>query len=243
MSQRAHHSAPERHARCRLAQLISAQPFLRGSLVERARSCGKPTCRCQQGQLHRCLSLATWHQGQRALLYVPRALEETVRLWVRNGRCLSQQLQDLHQLQLDQPLRVVHTVETVRRRERVAGQWQQNEETSVWYWATTLTRRQLSTRQLWQAGHRRPDAENDCFNTLSTHWGLDHCDKHAPAAIVNFVLTLLLVYVLLSCFWQRNVKEPLREAMGTLLNLAEELRRSLGSGARTPWCKQWAGAP
>ena len=104
MSHRSHRPAPERHARSRLAQLISEQPFLRGSLVERARSCGKPTCRCQQGQLHRSLYLATRHQGQRALLYIPRALEETVRQWVQNGRSLSQQLQDLHQLQLDQLL-------------------------------------------------------------------------------------------------------------------------------------------
>jgi hypothetical protein len=104
MSHRSHRPAPERHARSRLVQLISEQPFLRGSLVERARSCGKPTCRCQQGQLHRSLYLATRHQGRRVLLYIPRVLEDTVRLWVRNGRSLSQQLQDLHQLQLDELL-------------------------------------------------------------------------------------------------------------------------------------------
>jgi hypothetical protein len=105
MSQRSQRPAPERHARSRLALLITQEPFLRGSLVERARPCGKPTCRCQRSQLHRSLYLATRHQGQRVLLYIPRALEETVRLWVRNGRSLRQQLQDLHQLQLDQLLR------------------------------------------------------------------------------------------------------------------------------------------
>jgi hypothetical protein len=105
MSQRSQRPAPERHARSRLAQLITEQSFLRGSLVERARSCGKPTCRCQQGQLHRSLYLATRHQGRRVLLYIPRALEETVRQGVRNGRSLLQQLQDLHQTQLDQLLR------------------------------------------------------------------------------------------------------------------------------------------
>ena len=104
MSQRSQRPAPERHARSRLAQLITQQPFLRGSLVERARSCGKPTCRCQQGQLHRSLYLAVRHHGQRALLYIPRALEETVRQWVHNGRRLAQQLQALNQLQLDQLL-------------------------------------------------------------------------------------------------------------------------------------------
>jgi hypothetical protein len=104
MSQRSQRSAPERHARSRLAQLITEQPFLRGSLVERARSCGKPTCRCQQGQLHRSLYLAVRHRDRRALLYIPRALEPTVRQWVHNGRCLAQQLQALNQQQLEQLL-------------------------------------------------------------------------------------------------------------------------------------------
>jgi Transposase DDE domain len=141
------------------------------------------------------------------------------------------------------PLRVVHTVETVRRRERVAQQWQENEETSSWYWATTLSQRQLSRRRVWQAGHHRWDVENDCFNTLATHWGLDHCFKHEPTAIVNFVLTLFLVYVLLQCFWQRNLKAPVRARIGTLIALAEELHRSLGNGGHAPWYGPLARAP
>jgi hypothetical protein len=104
MSQRSQRPFPQRHARSQLAQLISQQDFLRGSLVERARPCGKPTCRCQRGQLHRSLYLATRHHGRRVLLYVPRALEETARQWVANGRRLVQQLQDLSQLQLEQLL-------------------------------------------------------------------------------------------------------------------------------------------
>jgi hypothetical protein len=142
-----------------------------------------------------------------------------------------------------QPVRVVHTVETVRRRERVAQQWREKEETSSWYWASTLSQQQLSTRRVWQAGHHRWDVENDCFNTLSTHWGLDHCFKHEPTAIVNFVLTLFAVYVLLQCFWQRNLKVPLRARIGTLLGLAEELCRSLGPDVQAPWYPQLARAP
>lgn len=104
MSQRSQRPAPERHARSRLAQLITEQPFLRGSLVEHARSCGKPTCRCQQGHLHRSLYLAVRHRGRRALLYLPRALEETVRQWLHNGRRLAEQLETLNQQQLEQLL-------------------------------------------------------------------------------------------------------------------------------------------
>jgi hypothetical protein len=166
----------------------------------------------------------TWQDRQR-----------TVRYWDAAGFTTAEGVK--------QPLRVVHMVEAVRRRERVAGEWRQKEETSEWYWATTLSKRQLPTRRVWQAGHRRWDEENDCFNTLSMHWGLDHCFKHKAAAAVNFVLTLILVYVLLQCFWQRNVKAPLRKKIGTLLGLAEELRRSLGAFVRAPWYAQLARAP
>jgi hypothetical protein len=104
MSPRSQLSFPERHARSQLAQLITQQPFLRGSLVERARRCGKPTCRCRQGQPHRSLYLAVRHRGRRALLYIPRSLEETVRLWLHNGRRLREQLETLNQQQLEQLL-------------------------------------------------------------------------------------------------------------------------------------------
>jgi hypothetical protein len=104
MNPRSHRPAPERHARSRLAQLIGQEPFLRGSLVEHARPCGKPNCRCRHGQLHRSLYLAARHNGRRVSLYIPRALEADVRQGVQNGRRLAQQLQDLHQLQLDQLL-------------------------------------------------------------------------------------------------------------------------------------------
>ena len=61
------------------------------------------------------------------------------------------------------------------------------------------------SRQLWRAGHRRWDVENDLFNTLSTHWALDHCFKHDPTAIVNFILTLFIAFVLLQRFYLRNL--------------------------------------
>ena len=114
MSHRSQRSAQERYARSRLAQGITELPFLHGSLVERARSCGKPTCRCQQGHLHPCLYLAVNHRGQRALLYVPRALHATVRQWLDNGRRIYQQLQALHQQQLEQLLQHKQDLRTRR---------------------------------------------------------------------------------------------------------------------------------
>jgi len=139
------------------------------------------------------------------------------------------------------PLRFLRTVETVRRRERIAGQWQEKEETTTWSWATTLTKAQLSTRGLWRCGHARWDIENDCFNTLSTHWGLDHCFKHAAQAIVNFLLMSFIMYALLQSFWLRNLKPSLRARL-TLIGLARELDRGL-VGCRAPWASQLVRAP
>jgi len=133
------------------------------------------------------------------------------------------------------PLRILHTEETVRCRKQGG---QEQETTTSWYWATTLSKSQLSTRQLWRAGHGRWDIENDCFNMLSTHLALDHCFRHQPTAIVNFVLTCFIAYVLLQCFWRGNLKAPCRWMIGTLIGLMDELYRGLGAGCRAPWLAQ-----
>jgi hypothetical protein len=139
------------------------------------------------------------------------------------------------------PVRVMSTVEALRRRERIAGQWQETEETTQWSWTTTLTKAQLSARGLWQLGHGRWGVENNGFNVLSAHWGLDHCFKPAPAAIVNFLLTSFLVYGLLQSFYQRNLKPSARKPQ-TLIGLAAELHRGVADG-QAPWCWQLARAP
>ena len=95
--------------------------------------------------------------------------------------------------------------------------------------------------QAVRPGHGRWDIENDCFNTLSTHWGLDHCYKHDPTAIVNLTLTLFIVFVLLQCFWLRNLKLPRRVQL-TLIALARELDRTL-AGCRAPWYPQLLRGP
>jgi hypothetical protein len=140
-----------------------------------------------------------------------------------------------------EPLRVLRTEETVCRRERIGGEWVETEETATWLWATTLTKGQFSTRGLWQSGHDRWDIENNGFNVLSTHWGLDHCFKHTAAAIVNFLLTAFTVYAILQSFWQRDLKPAFRTGL-TLIGLARELDRSV-VGCQAPWAGLLARAP
>lgn len=159
--------------------------------------------------------------------------QRTVAFWDEEGFSSCEGVKD--------PLRVLRTEETVRRRERIAGEWMETEETTIWSWATTLTKTEMSTRGLWRSGHDRWDVENNGFNVLSTHWGMDHCFKHTPEAIVNFLLISFVVYALLQSFWGRNLKTVRRSAL-TLIGLARELDRGL-VGSRAPWMGQLARAP
>ena len=83
MRHRAHLPAKERQARSRLAQLLHEKPFLIGSLVSMPRVCGKPGCRCAQGELHPGLYLSLRVGEKRQMIYVPQSLEAKVRQWVK----------------------------------------------------------------------------------------------------------------------------------------------------------------
>lgn len=126
-------------------------------------------------------------------------------------------------------LRVLHAQETQHKRSRVAGEWIHTDETHHWWWATTIPAQLMPARQLWHAAHRRWDIENDLFNTLSTHWSLDHCFRHHPTAILSFILTLFIAYVLLQCFYQRNLK-PQRRKGFTLVGIAAQLYLGFAHG-------------
>lgn len=74
----------ERRWRSQLAQLVAQHGFIHGSLLERQRVCGQPTCRCTRGHKHRAVYLMLIKKGRTRQLYVPKIFEESVRQWVRN---------------------------------------------------------------------------------------------------------------------------------------------------------------
>jgi hypothetical protein len=53
-----------------------------GTLAERGRRCGKPTCRCVHGEKHPALQLAHWADGKTRSLHVPYVLADDVRAGV-----------------------------------------------------------------------------------------------------------------------------------------------------------------
>ena len=92
-------SARERSFRSRLAQLASTRWFLRGTLSERAGTCGKPNCRCAQGELHQSLYLAQSQGGKLRQIYVPRAWQERVREAVTDYRKMQELIEAVSELE------------------------------------------------------------------------------------------------------------------------------------------------
>lgn len=120
------------------------------------------------------------------------------------------------------PVRVLRTEETWTGRERIAKKWVAHEQTTHWFWGTSVPQSLMPPRQIAQAGHERWSIENRIFNTLGTHWGLDHCFHHDPVAILNFILILFIAYTLVACFHQLNMKEPVRGRF-TLIAVATQI--------------------
>jgi len=102
---------------------------------------------------------------------------------------------------LKDTLRIVRSLETKPKAKQI--------ETSDWYWATTLPKAIVSTDTICRIGHTRWEVENQGLNVLVNYYGLDHCFKHHPTAIVAFALVCCLAYTLFQMFYYRNLKIPL----------------------------------
>lgn len=86
MTSRMQRSSRERDARSEAVRRVARRALLRGSLVHMQRTCGKKNCRCQQGQKHPALYLSIRSGDRRRMIYIPSALEKTVRRWVETAQ-------------------------------------------------------------------------------------------------------------------------------------------------------------
>lgn len=121
MTSRTHRSPKERDARCRAVQLLADKPLLRGALVLQHRSCGKSYCRCQTGQKHPALYLYTRFGDQRVRIYIPSALQETVRSAIENGRQIDHLSDPVSDLNLQALLEQKQEIFTRQGRRRAEG--------------------------------------------------------------------------------------------------------------------------
>lgn len=94
-------SPEERRLRSRITQLVSSQPILHGTLLNRKRKCGRPNCRCatDPDQRHPALYVFLSNGvGKKRQLYVPKPWHDRVRQWVANHHELRRLTRELAEL-------------------------------------------------------------------------------------------------------------------------------------------------
>jgi hypothetical protein len=69
-----------------LRRLQRADPMVQGSFYLLRRKCGKPNCRCANGQLHATYVLTRSEQGKDRLYTVPKEQRAHVRQWAAEYR-------------------------------------------------------------------------------------------------------------------------------------------------------------
>jgi len=136
---------------------------------------------------------------------------------------------------VDTPIRVLHSEEEDQKRKRRGGRWIVETEEHNWWWATTIPKEQLSSHLLWRAGHSRWDIENDLYNDLVNNWSMDHCFKHHPIAIINFLLTLFIAFILIQSFYKLNMKEQMRGRFALISIATQFLTALTASDFIAPW--------
>lgn len=96
---RAELSATERGLRSRIAQMVSGERFLRGTLSQRSSKCGKPNCRCADGEGHTSLYLVQSQAGKLRQICIPKALQDPVRQAVTEFQELQRLVNEVSELE------------------------------------------------------------------------------------------------------------------------------------------------
>ena len=96
--------------------LLSDKPVIKGSVYELKRKCGKPGCKCAQGELHRSMVVSASEKGKTKLRVIPRGslveVESKVRRYQKLRRVRTR-LGEVHK----NILRIMDEIETMRRQE------------------------------------------------------------------------------------------------------------------------------
>lgn len=111
-----HPTLVKRHLESRVRKFVARRPLLAASLVEIAKHCGRPGCRCQTGHKHVGHYLTFKVQGKTRTVYVPKDLLKEVRAWIQEHRRLKQLGQEISQLSIARVLS--HVQERQRRQGR-----------------------------------------------------------------------------------------------------------------------------
>ena len=109
-----HPTLLKRHLDSRVRKFVAQGPLLAASLVEIAKHCGHPGCRCQSGHKHVGHYLTFKVEGKTRTVYVPQDLLKEVRSWIREHKRLKLLGQEISRLSI---ARVMGHVQARQRRQ------------------------------------------------------------------------------------------------------------------------------
>ena len=98
---------------------FSDKPVIKGSVYELKRKCGKPGCKCAQGELHSRMVLSASEKGKTRLRVIPHGFLVEVQIKVRRYQEIRRARSRLVEVQRKM-IRVMDEME-VMRREQIPG--------------------------------------------------------------------------------------------------------------------------
>jgi hypothetical protein len=93
---------------------FSDKPVIKGSVYELKRKCGKPGCKCAQGELHSRMVLSASEKGKTRLCVIPHGFLVEVQIKVRRYQELRRARSRLVEVQRKM-IRVMDEMEVMRR--------------------------------------------------------------------------------------------------------------------------------
>lgn len=91
--------------KARRQELLDTMPdptnVMRASLITRSIKCGKPNCRCANGEGHKSLYLSSYYDGKTRLDFVPKAYKDAVSKCIKDYEDISALLIELSSINLE----------------------------------------------------------------------------------------------------------------------------------------------
>ena len=88
------------HKRLR-KQFSNIRHFIKGSIMECNRTCGKPTCKCSKGHKHIAYYLSLTRENKTLLIYIPHSSLKLANKWADNYKRLKSIIDALAMLNLE----------------------------------------------------------------------------------------------------------------------------------------------
>ncbi len=83
----------------RLKEIHAIGPFIAGSMVKIAHTCGNPNCKCARGEKHENYYLTYKVKQKTRTKYIPVDMEDEVRSWTSEYKRLKKLIEEVTELQ------------------------------------------------------------------------------------------------------------------------------------------------